>query len=155
MARSSDNCEFLNQKFQFLCVIDFDATCLENAKPDPQEVIQVCANILHVGNDFQKPSTFHSFVKPIYHSILSEFCKDLTGITQEQVDSAKHFPQIFRELCDWYKEYILDHDCADNTAWITFGNWDFRLVFTEEYKLTELVKDIPEMMNLCELKFEG
>ena len=35
---------------------------------------------------------FQTFIKPIRHPILTDFCKQLTSITQSQVDTAPTFP---------------------------------------------------------------
>lgn len=67
------------------------------------------------------------FVKPVINPILTDFCKNLTHITQEQVDSAKIFPSAIEELtvmldsefgedyrlCSWgfYDRKQLTHDC--------------------------------------------
>jgi DNA polymerase III alpha subunit (gram-positive type) len=39
-----------------------------------------------------------------HHPTLSAFCTNLTGITQDQVDSAPEFPEAFRAFRQWLAE---------------------------------------------------
>ncbi|CAA7267640.1 unnamed protein product [Cyclocybe aegerita] len=50
------------------------------------------ANLLEVVDEFR------TFVRPTWRSTLSDFCTELTGITQEQVDSAPLFPEVLVNL---------------------------------------------------------
>ena len=47
--------------------------------------------------DWEVVDEFHSFVRPVRVPILTEFCKSLTGIKQEQVDTAEVFPVVFKK----------------------------------------------------------
>ena len=41
------------------------------------------------------------FVRPEFNPVLSDYCVDLTGITQEQVDSGMSFPKFMDFLSKW------------------------------------------------------
>ena len=60
-------------------------------------------------------SEFQSFVRPSRHPILTEFCKKLTSITQEQVGGAPDFPQTMTPFSRWLSE-VGDYD---------FCSWGF------------------------------
>ncbi|MCO5557857.1 hypothetical protein L7F22_011429 [Adiantum nelumboides] len=73
------------QEFDYVVVIDFEATCDKNMeKLKPQEIIEfpsvlVDCHRLTLGDYFQ------TYVRPERHPTLTDFCSHLTGIQQEQV----------------------------------------------------------------------
>ncbi|XP_026053203.1 ERI1 exoribonuclease 2 isoform X2 [Carassius auratus] len=75
------------QRFSFLIIIDFESTCWREKSSRGQEIIEFPAVLLNVSNG-EVESEFHSYVQPQEHPVLSGFCTELTGITQDQVDSA-------------------------------------------------------------------
>ena len=44
---------------------------------------------------------------------LTDFCQELTGITQAQVDAAPEFPEALRMLTDWLESH--GFDARENT----------------------------------------
>ncbi|SCZ97123.1 BZ3500_MvSof-1268-A1-R1_Chr4-2g07005 [Microbotryum saponariae] len=69
---------------------------------------------------------FHSFVRPKHRPKLSDFCRNLTGITQAQVDSAPYYPQVLKRV---EKQFITKHNLFTKevkTVWVTDGPWDLR-----------------------------
>lgn len=56
-------------------------------------------------------STFSKFVRPVVNPHLSGFCKQLTSITQANVDGARTFDKVVEEFIEWGEmyddEYIL------------------------------------------------
>ena len=74
---------------KYLAIIDFEATCCDkNSFPrNEMEIIEIGMVIVDY-DTFEKVSEFQSFVKPVRHDKLTAFCKNLTSITQETVDSA-------------------------------------------------------------------
>jgi inhibitor of KinA sporulation pathway (predicted exonuclease) len=48
-----------------------------------------------------KIGEFQSFVKPKINPILTDFCKNLTHIKQEDVDSAETFPNVNDKFNEW------------------------------------------------------
>lgn len=75
------------------------------------EIIQVAA-ILVDTKTFEEIDHFVSFVKPYYNPILSDFIKNLTHITQEQVDGAEDFITVLKTF----------KDRAGNIDTYSFGN---------------------------------
>nr|AGH30335.1 Eri-1-2 [Nilaparvata lugens] len=51
---------------------------------------------------------FHSYVKPVKHPKLSDFCIELTGIAQETVDKSEEFSGVFTKFNKWLKKHGLD-----------------------------------------------
>ncbi|EAS06743.1 exonuclease (macronuclear) [Tetrahymena thermophila SB210] len=77
----------LNHDFDFLLILDFEATCSNDEKLNVQEIIEFPIVILDLKKNVILPEYFHTYVKPTYHPILTKFCTELTHITQEQVDN--------------------------------------------------------------------
>ncbi|KAJ9129602.1 hypothetical protein P3X46_033768 [Hevea brasiliensis] len=83
--------EFQFQDFQYFVVIDFEATCYKEKKnPHPQEIIEFPSVIVSSATG-QLEACFQTYVRPTCNQLLSDFCKDLTGIQQIQVDRAPFF----------------------------------------------------------------
>lgn len=76
--------EFRPQDFQYFVVIDFEATCDKEKNPHPQEIIEFPSVIVSSVTG-QLEACFQTYVRPTCNQILTDFCKDLTGIQQIQV----------------------------------------------------------------------
>lgn len=91
-------------------IYDLEATCWENPPPGyVQETIEIGAfRVNHFGEVRGK---FNRFIRPVVHPTLSPFCRDLTTITQEDVNRAKSFPEVVDEFQGWAymdeEEYVL------------------------------------------------
>lgn len=77
-------CDFQFQDFQYFVVIDFEATCDKEKNPHPQEIIEFPSVIVSSVTG-QLEACFQTYVRPTCNQLLSDFCKDLTGIQQIQV----------------------------------------------------------------------
>jgi 3'-5' exoribonuclease 1 len=91
-------------------IFDLEATCWENTPIGyVQEIIEIGA--LLVDDYGQEIERFNAFVRPSRHPNLSPYCKQLTGITQIDVNRAKHFPEVVNQFMDWAEidddDYIL------------------------------------------------
>lgn len=86
-------------------VVDLEATCCNNNEfmRHESEIIEIGACALD--NDFNIISEFCEFIKPIKQPILTDFCTELTSITQEQVDSADYFPIVLSRFKEWLNEF--------------------------------------------------
>jgi inhibitor of KinA sporulation pathway (predicted exonuclease) len=84
-------------------LVDLEATCWEGDRPAPQEIIEIGAVCYGVGTG---PIAEHqTFVRPQLMPTLSDFCKELTQIRQEDVDSAPSFPEALEALVYWAKPF--------------------------------------------------
>ena len=90
-------------------VFDLEATCWEGADVRQSEIIEIGA--VKINDQKQIVSEFARFIKPLRHPVLSDFCKNLTSITQENVDHAAYFNIVAEEFKHWIGygvgEYIL------------------------------------------------
>lgn len=85
-----------------LLVIDLEATCWIKGDPaiGPMETIEIGA-LLVDPDEPAAPREFQSFVKPARTSVLSAFCRELTGIAQSDVDAAEPFAAVLERFCAW------------------------------------------------------
>lgn len=105
-------------------VYDLEATCWENTPPGYiQETIEIGA--FRVNQFGELRGKFNRFVRPVVHPVLSPFCRQLTNITQEDVNRARNFPEVIEEFQDWARmeeeDYVL---CS-------WGNFDKKLFIRE------------------------
>ncbi|TPX33400.1 hypothetical protein SmJEL517_g03684 [Synchytrium microbalum] len=113
------------QPYDFICVLDVEATCEGDSSEDfPHEIIELPV-ILIDGQRGEIIDEFHSYVRPVYNPILSSFCKNLTGITQEQVDSSPPFPTVVGMLDQWLAKRCGKYPFR-RLLFVTDGPWDLR-----------------------------
>ena len=90
-------------------IFDLEATCWEKGMKYQNETIEIGA--VKINEEREIESEFQRFVKPIRFPILSNFCKDLTSINQEQINSADHFYKVVEEFKNWFdfeeEDYVL------------------------------------------------
>ncbi len=79
---------------------DFSSMEVRNAaKSQPFEIIQIGA--VKLDSALNKVGSFNRFVKPAIYRRVNPFISDLTGITDQQLDSEVHFPEVYREFIDF------------------------------------------------------
>lgn len=82
---------------------DFSSIHLDKKKRQyPFEIIQIGA--VKLDKDFNTISSFNQYIKPNIYSHVSAFITDLTGITTEQLLTAKSFSEVFNEYIEFIGE---------------------------------------------------
>lgn len=116
---------------EFICVLDFEATCDRDKRFTPShEVIEFPSVMLQrIDGKYQAVGEFQEFCRPLYNIKLTQFCKDLTGITQEQVSRGADFPQVLQRHQEWLSQYSLD---PDRLIIVTCGRWDLVEMLPDE-----------------------
>jgi len=85
-------------------VFDLEATCWEEKRHNHiQEIIEIGA--LKMDRFGEVLGRFERFVKPVFFPTLSPFCKQLTSITQNDVESADEFVPVIEDFLDWIGHY--------------------------------------------------
>ena len=85
-----------------IVVVDVEATCWKKGVfSRKKETIEIGAVLLRLDRDQSRWPEFQTFVRPQRLPRLSSFCRELTGITQEQVDGAPSFPEALRLFVEW------------------------------------------------------
>ena len=82
-------------------VVDVEATCWETEPHSARmEIIEIGAVALASASG-PHDGEFQAFIKPVVSRELSDFCKRLTSIRQEDVDSADYFWTVFPQFVEW------------------------------------------------------
>ncbi len=104
-------------------VYDLEATCWRGRPPHGiNEIIEIGAVKINPLGEIL--GSYNKFIKPSVNPILSEFCKSLTSITQQDVDRAKDFPTTIEDFQDWINIHEEDYMLC---AW---GKFDVQLLQT-------------------------
>jgi 3'-5' exoribonuclease 1 len=141
------------QKHEFYAVFDVEATCERNVdKPFeyPNEIIEWPV-VLFDGRTHEVVAEFQSYVKPTSQPILSDFCKELTGIAQETVDSAPPFTKVLANFEQWLSHFDDTGPKFENTVFITDGPWDLR-DFVEKQCRISSIKRPKYLYAWCDLR---
>lgn len=110
-------------------IVDLEATCWSenNSKEKISEIIEIGSILLD--ENLVIVDKFQRFVKPILNPILSDFCKKLTNIKQDDINSANEFKYVFNEFSIW-TGLDIDYFCS-------WGNYDLNK-FIEDCKLHDI-----------------
>jgi inhibitor of KinA sporulation pathway (predicted exonuclease) len=85
-----------------IITVDVEATCWKKGVfSRKKETIEIGAVQLLLGRDEAKWPEFQTFVRPLRLPRLSSFCRELTGISQQDVDAAPAFPEALRLFLEW------------------------------------------------------
>ncbi|KAL0486969.1 exoribonuclease [Acrasis kona] len=127
-----------SQRFRFLCVIDFEATCDDynvNHGDQLQEIIEFPAVLLDT-EVLKVVDTFQVFIKPEVEPILTDFCKNLTGITQDQIDNGINLLDAMKRFDDWLHvtHSVISTGLERNFAIATDGPWDIKNMLFNDCK---------------------
>lgn len=107
---------------QFI-IFDLEATCWENDRTRTNEIIEIGAVKLNDRLEFI--DAFSKFIKPSLNPILSEFCTNLTSISQNDVDSASSFNKVMSDFENW----ALSQDT--NVLFCSWGFYDKKQIIRE------------------------
>ncbi|KAK6635946.1 hypothetical protein RUM44_001201 [Polyplax serrata] len=96
-----------NDLLPYYVIIDFEATCLHTNTPGYRHEIIEFPAVLVNSRKQEIIDCFQMYCKPQINPILTEFCTELTGITQEQVDSAETFDKVIVHFQKWLSKHQL------------------------------------------------
>ncbi|KAF7696969.1 3'-5' exoribonuclease 1 [Silurus meridionalis] len=116
--------------YDYICVVDFEATCEEsNPRNFVHEIIEFPMVLIDT-HTLEIVDSFQEYVKPKLNPQLSDFCVELTGITQKMVDEADPFPSVFRRVVAWLQEKELG--TKYKYTLLTDGSWDMsKFLYTQ------------------------
>ncbi|KAM3378448.1 3'-5' exoribonuclease 1 [Capsicum galapagoense] len=124
------------QDFQYFVVIDFEATCDKEKNPHPQEIIEFPSVIVN-STTGQLEACFQTYVRPTCNHLLSDFCKDLTGIQQIQVDRGVTLSEALLRHDKWLEKKGIKNT---NFAVVTWSSWDCRVMLESECRYKKIRK---------------
>jgi inhibitor of KinA sporulation pathway (predicted exonuclease) len=132
-------------KYQHILVVDLEATCcdLKSIPRHQMETIEIGAVMVNTAN-LEIVDEFQTFVKPLRHPVLTEFCRQLTSITQLQVDTAPTFPAAMKLWQPWLAQF-------DKTIFGSWGAYDLKQ-FQQDSKYHQIDLPYPVSSNHINLK---
>lgn len=132
------------KNFKYAIVLDFEASCDDIQAPRPQEIIEFPSIAVSLSN-FEIIGEFSSFVKPFHNPQLSDFCKNFTSISQEDMDGAELFSEVLKKYLDWLSRLDLN---IDNSIIVTCGDWDLGTMFPAQCSVSvPAVEQIPPLFT--------
>ncbi len=151
--------------------LDLEATCaLDNGIARAErETIEIGAVMID-GRTHERIAEFQEYIRPVLYTRLTDFCTELTGITQAQVDAAAFFPHVFARFTAWIagfedvfifswghfdkKQLVLD--CRRHTIQYNLpdGFLDFKNLFFKKQKLLTRM-GLEATLTQVGFKFEG
>ncbi len=99
-------------------IVDLEATCCDKGsiKRGEMEIIEIGA-VMVDKSAFNILDEFQIFIKPVRNPVLTSFCKELTSITQQQVDKSLYFPEAIKGFKNWLYQF-------NNFAFCSWGDYD-------------------------------
>ena len=111
----------------YIGVLDFEATCDDN-KGYGHEIIEFPTVLLKFDETKQNYvviDEFREYCLPPKKPQLTKFCKELTGITQEQVNNGSKFVDCINRHYKWLVGHLGKYDPDDTEfLFLTCGFWD-------------------------------
>ena len=100
-------------------IIDLEATCDQNGhiSRSTMEVIEIGAVVIDT-ESFDILETFQGYIKPVINPRLTDFCIELTGITQNIVQEAPYFYETLSTFGEWLNSF----KCLN--FWGSWGAYD-------------------------------
>jgi len=115
---------------KYLLILDFEATCGDTIPKNENEIIEFPI-LLYNLRETEVQATFQSYVRPVRHPVLTDFCTTLTGITQEMVNSADTFPSVWLRCNEFLRKHKVFDD-PTSYAFLTCGHWDLRTMLPNQ-----------------------
>jgi inhibitor of KinA sporulation pathway (predicted exonuclease) len=124
-----------NEAATYFLVIDLEATCddQKRIRDRDMEIIEI-GTVLVDAETFLPVAEHQTFVKPVRHPVLTDFCRKLTTITQADVENAPGFPEAIASLarfidgrdvlfCSWgdYDRRQFEQDAKRHKVSLPFG----------------------------------
>jgi inhibitor of KinA sporulation pathway (predicted exonuclease) len=122
-------------------VIDLEATTDEGGWPvEEMEIIEIGACL--VNRDGRELDHFQRFVRPQRRPLLTPFCRELTHITQADIDSAQGLAEVWAQFERW-----LGHLHAPLAGWASWGDYDRQqfVLAWREYGLASTLGEVPHV----------
>lgn len=141
---------------QYLCVLDFEASCWKEGNRGNMEIIEfpsILCKLVTKDNTTKLIiiSEFHQYVKPMIITELSDFCTELTGISQAMVSSALPFLEVYNLHNKWLKSHVTQND---NVTIVTCGAWDLKTMLPQELRRYPHLQHYSEYNKFINIKTE-
>ncbi|MBK5396854.1 3'-5' exoribonuclease [Pseudomonas sp. TH39(2020)] len=122
-------------------VIDLEATTDEGGWPVTEmEIIEIGATL--VDRKGRELDSFQRFVRPTRRPLLTPFCRELTHITQANIDAAQPLSEVWASFEHWLGQHqsLLE-------GWASWGDYDRKQLVQEwdRLQLDSALSRVPHM----------
>lgn len=163
--------DVMRQSYDFMMIVDIEHTCTHDGSipPEEREIIELGAVVVDM-KSIEIIDEFSALVKPQLHPKISNFCSQLTGITQPELDNSNNFESVFSEFLNWYPmtskvllatwgSYDLvqiNIDCVSHNLplFSPCAVLNLKKIFKKVNKLKKPV-GLSRALELCQCEFEG
>ncbi len=99
-------------------IVDFEATCCNKGSVarNEMEIIEIGAVALG-DNGPEVLAEFQHFIRPVRNPVLTDFCTELTSITQDMLDAVGEFPAVIEQFQKWLNGF-------NEPLFCSWGNYD-------------------------------
>ena len=110
-------------------VIDLEATTDDGGWPiEEMEIIEIGATL--VNRQGRELDHFQRFVRPLRRPLLTPFCRELTHITQANIDAAQPLADVWLQFERWLGQH---HSRLE--GWASWGDYDRKQLLQEWQRL--------------------
>jgi len=115
-------------KYNYFLIVDLESTCCDDGSipKGKGEIIEIGA-VMMDSKTMEVVDEFNAFIQPEKYPVLTDFCTELTTITQDNVNGASKYPVVSQELSNWLKGF-------DNYVFCSWGNYDKNHLALESLK---------------------
>ncbi|NQD91470.1 exonuclease [Pseudomonas sp. CrR25] len=122
-------------------VIDLEATTEEGGWPlEDMEIIEIGASL--VGADGHEVDHFQRFVRPLRRPYLTSFCRELTHISQANVENAAPLTSVWPQFERWLLAHL-----PRLVGWASWGEYDRRQLEQDwhQHQLVSCLSQVPHL----------
>jgi inhibitor of KinA sporulation pathway (predicted exonuclease) len=122
-------------------VIDLEATTEEGGWPvTDMEIIEIGASLVNA--EGREVDHFQRFVRPLRRPHLTNFCKQLTHISQANVDTASPLSTVW----PLFERWLAAHQ-PRLVGWASWGDYDRKQLEQDwqQHQLTSLLSQVPHL----------
>jgi len=106
-------------------LLDLEATCWNDEQGNSKrtmEAIEIGAILTNLRGEVL--DTFQTFIQPVINPMLSDFCKSLTGISQNDMSGAAAYPEGIAFFDSWFS-------ATSALAWASWGAYDLKQLLAD------------------------
>lgn len=88
------------------CFGDFEFTCGRKRDHETRELLS--AGLVFYDANFNELHRYYKTAKPVAVKKLTKFCKELTGLTQEEINASEDSSIIYTDMLELFAKYQID-----------------------------------------------
>ena len=128
-----------------IACVDLEATCCDDDSfpRSEMEIIEFGCTVVDPQDDYKVVATYNTFVRPVVHPTLTDFCKNLTTINQSDVDGADTWIDVSRDIESFFDD--LEAHEQRPIAWTSWGDYDRNQISKECRRWYIASEPMPEL----------